>query len=82
MDEFDEILAEFREAVDETLIEIWIETAAEFDIEYVWENDELVLKDEEAAMLRQFGSGTQGVAAEFWYEQVMEAFKKKVRNMI
>ena len=60
-------LAEF----EDKLLELWVECAAVYNVEYtiIEEGSMKVAKpvDEQAARLRDAGSGSQGITAENWF---------------
>ena len=67
------------------LLEVWVEVCKEYDVEYDIEKikDTWVAKpdNEMEAMLKQFGSGTGNVPAEFWVEKAKADFYERVKNI-
>ena len=66
------------------LLLLWLDVAKEFDVDYrIHERDGryiAVAGDPEEARLRNFGSITVGVAAEFWFPKAQSRFKTRARN--
>lgn len=66
------------------ILDEWIEIAEDLGVEYIQEEIEGELMatpvDPAKAMLKQFGSATLGVPAEFYIEKGLDQLAKKVKN--
>lgn len=66
-------------------MELWIEITAEYDVPYeiaVQAGKEVLQPvNPEEAKLKQYGSASQDVEAEFWYEQSVIEFNKRVKEL-
>jgi len=66
------------------VLEKWVELAREEGIEYeiVEQDGDVIAKpvNEQEAMLKQFGSGTKNIKAEFWFEDVKNKLRSELRK--
>ena len=73
---------QLRAAYEEKLLNLWVDICREYGVDYTVHKfkDGFVAKpdNEYEAMLKQYGSGTQGVPAEFWVEKAKQEFYKRM----
>jgi hypothetical protein len=82
----EEIISLFLAKYEDKALELWIDVAMGFDVEYEMAKElgKKVVKamNPEDALLKHFGSGTLGIVPEFWYDKAVKIWKDRLPEII